>query len=149
MPVHKPGASGRERIPKQGCEHVPSRYRSSWKLCKPSCASPHHSLLRLFPSIESTEKQMHDFRLMTSPPIRVSLPCDIGLFLASRSILRSWRLSFQKALHALTTQAQPSTTIAAVNPAHHVSTSPTYSVVPIEVEKLQQRSTTATNRSTA
>jgi hypothetical protein len=69
MPVHKPGASGRERIPKQGCEHVPSRYRSSWKLCKPSCASPHHCLLRLFPSIESTEKQMHDWPRVGKPAL--------------------------------------------------------------------------------
>jgi hypothetical protein len=52
------------------------------------------------------------FRLMMSPPIRASLPCDIGLFLASRRSLRGWRLSLQKALLALSTLAQRSPTVA-------------------------------------
>jgi hypothetical protein len=52
------------------------------------------------------------FRLVISPPIRVSLPCDIGLFLASRSSLRAWRLSLEKALLVLTTLAQWSSTVA-------------------------------------
>jgi hypothetical protein len=120
MPVHKPGASGRERIPNQGCKHVPSTCRSSWKLAS------HHVLRHTtaFQGCSLLSKALRSrcmtsggsasprFRLMTSPPIRVSLPCDIGLFLASRSSLRSWRLSLQKALQALTTQAQPSPTIA-------------------------------------
>jgi len=68
-------------------------YRSLWKLYKLSCASPHR-LPRLLPSIESTETQMHDWRRVGKPalplddissPIRASLLCDIGLFLANRS----------------------------------------------------------------
>jgi hypothetical protein len=118
--LHKPGPSGREHIPNQGCEHVPGTYRSSWKLAS------HHVLRHAtaFQDCSLLSKALRSrcttgggsasprFRLTMTPPIRASLPCDTGLFLASKSSLQGWRLSPEKALLALPTLAQRSQTVS-------------------------------------
>jgi hypothetical protein len=135
---------------------------------KPSYASPRHNLPRLFPSIESTEKQMHDWRRVGKP----ALPLD-DIFSEgpiSRAIsVKSWEpalasragscLSKRFVWHFQSRrndrQRPPTACIwiwgvplAAANLAHLVLTSPAHSVVSAQGEKFGQTWTAATNRST-
>jgi hypothetical protein len=138
--------------------------------CKPSCALPHQSLPRLFPSIENTENQTYDCRRVGKPALLLE-PVSSNQDQTSRAISvcswqagpacgardcrskrRFWRSQLrrngdQRSLTAC--RAVYGISLVAANLAHLVSTSPTYSIVPTQVEKLEQRSTIATTRSTA
>jgi hypothetical protein len=106
--VHKPGASGRERIPNQGCEHVPSTYRSLWKLAS------HHMLRRAttFQDFSLLSKALRSrcmtgggsasprFRLMISSPKGQS-PVRYRSALGSQ-LQPSRKLSLEKVRLALT-----------------------------------------------
>jgi hypothetical protein len=110
MFVRKPEASGKERRSDPGIRSYATCSYEVIETCKPSSASPHYSYFLLSKVLihrcmTSGGSASPRFRLMIFSPIRASLLCDIGLFLANRSTLRGWRLSLQKALLALTTLA--------------------------------------------